>query len=208
MFSRSFAAMGIAAFLAVAPDAAAGSEVRSCIVEGVEGGSARYWQDGIWSDLRVSLALSPEAKISTGQETRVKIVCDDRIVITIGAATEVNLEQLAGSAGPHTNVILQLIEGIVGIVAPKRTWRRFDVRTPVAIASVRSTEWLVEHDSAGGAAVFVRAGEVAVRVRDGRRFVLSRGEGISISAAGAAGEIKVWGAGRIAKSTEALGFDW
>lgn len=208
MFSRSLAAMGIAALLAAAPDAAVGSEVRSCIVEDVEGDSARYWQGGIWSNLRVSLALSPEAKISTGRETRVKIVCDDRIVDTIGAMTEVNLEQLAGPAGPRRSVILQLINGIVGIIASERIWRRFDIRTPVAIASIRSTEWLVEHDSAGGAAVFVRAGEVAVRVRDGRKFTLSKGEGISISAAGIAGEIKVWGAGRIAKSAAALGFDW
>jgi ferric-dicitrate binding protein FerR (iron transport regulator) len=208
MFNRSLAAIGIAAFLTVAPDTAVGSEVRSCIVEGVEGGSARYWQEGIWADLRVSLALSPESKISTGQKTRVKIVCDDRIVVTIGTATEINLEQLVGSAGPRTNVILQLIKGIVGIIAPKRTWRRFDVRTPIVIASVRSTEWLVENDPAGGSAVFVRAGEVAVSVRESRTFALSRGEGISISTAGIAGEIKVWGAGRIAKSTEALGFDW
>jgi ferric-dicitrate binding protein FerR (iron transport regulator) len=105
-------------------------------------------------------------------------------------------------------VAIQLIEGIIGLVVPQRNWRRFEVSTPVAIASVRSTEWLIEWRRGGSAAVFVRMGEVAVRSAQGERFMLGMGDGITISAAGAAGDVKQWGAARIAESTAMLGFEW
>jgi hypothetical protein len=201
---------GPIAFLALAalPAALAAAEgTRSCAVDAVEGETARYWESGVWSGVAEGLAIPVEAKIATGPEDRVRIVCDDGVVVTVGAATEVNLEQLAGPAGRDRNVFVQLLEGIVGVLAPARSWGRFEVRTPVAIASVRSTEWLVEN-MAGEAAVFVRDGRVAVDVRDGGRVTLAAGEGITVAADGAPGEVKTWGAARIERSTAALGFDW
>jgi hypothetical protein len=156
----------------------------------------------------VKLALPAEAKITTGFETRVRIVCDDGTIVTIGSATEVNLENLVDVADSRRSVAMQLIEGIIGLVIPQRNWRRFEVRSPVAIASVHSTEWLIEWHRGESAAVFVRMGEVAVRSAQSERFILGMGEGITISAAGAAGEVKQWGGARIAESTAMLGFDW
>jgi hypothetical protein len=208
MFKRLSNQLSIFALIFFAPDLAAADGLRTCAVQGVEGNTAQYWQDGVWSPIENALEISADAKIATGPDARVKIVCDDGIIVTIGSGTEVNLEQLAGLADLQTNIFLQLIDGIIAIVAPTRSWGRFEVRTPVAIASVRSTEWLVENDPADGAAVFVRAGTVVVRIQDGRQVRLGRGEGISVSADGVAGETKQWGAARIARSTAALGFDW
>lgn len=154
------------------------------------------------------MEVSPETKIATGPDARVRIVCGEANVITIGSATEVNLEELALSSGPQRNVVLQLMQGIVGIFAPKRDWDRFEIRTPVAIASVRSTKWLMEHDNIDGAAVFVRAGQVVVDMVGGKRAVLGPGEGVSVSASAVAGDVKTWGQARIARSMAALGFDW
>lgn len=208
MLKRVIVAFGLAIVLSAPPAVTLGAEMRACVVDGVEGNAARYWHAGVWSDLAATLVLPAEAKISTGVETRVRIVCDDQTIVTIGPDTEVNLEDLVGAGDSRRSVALQLIEGIIGLVLPQRTWRSFEVRTPVAIASVRSTEWLIEWRRGEAAAVFVRAGEVTVRGLHGERFSLKSGEGITISAAGVAGEVKPWGAARIAKSTEMLGFDW
>ena len=54
--------------------------------------------------------------------------------------------------------------GIAGFVAPQRSWNKFEVATEVAIASVRSTEWLVESDLEGTTAIFTRRGHVDVQV--------------------------------------------
>ena len=199
----------IAALFAVAVSAtgADAADQRSCTVEWVEGTSGRYWHEGAWAAITTGHRIAVETKIATGPDARVKIVCDDDIVVTIGIETELNLEQLAGAAGPRRSIVLQLIDGITGIVAPRRSWRRFEVRTAVAIASVRSTDWLVEADPADGSAVFVRTGTVDVRT-GAQTYRLQAGDGITIGADGAPGPVKVWGAPRIARSVGALGFDW
>lgn len=202
--ARALPGLGVAALMALAPQGASAADPRVCSVEAVEGPEARGWSAGEWSPLRAGQAVAFEAKVSTGPRTRVKISCEDGIVVTVGTGSEVNLGTLAAS---DRSVVLQLIEGIVGLVAPGG-FAAFDVRTPLAIASVRSTEWLVEHDSADGSAVFVRDGEVAVRVRAGGWFTLGSGEGISIALDGTPGAVKTWGAARISRSTSALGFDW
>lgn len=201
MFPRAVRTIGLAMLLALPALAA---EARECAVDAVEGADARVWADGAWSPLSPGQPLAAEAKVATGRATRVRIVCDDGIVVTVAPASEVNLESLTS---PGDSVIMQLVHGIVGLFAPERM-RRFEVRTPLAIASVRSTEWLVEHDPAEGSAVFVRAGRVAVGARTGGRFGLGPGEGITITPDGVPGEVKTWGQPRIARSTEALGFDW
>lgn len=200
--------ISLALLLSLAAPPAAAGDVRSCAVDEISGAGARIWNQGAWSALRVSMEVPAGTKIATDPDARVRLVCGGANVITIGSATEINLEELALSSGPRRNVVLQLVQGIVGIFAPERAWDRFEVRTPVAIASVRSTKWLMEHDRADGAAVFVRTGRVAVDMAGGRQALLGPGEGVSVSASGDAGEVKTWGQARIARSMAALGFDW
>lgn len=202
MLTRAALGVGLAALLAITPSAHA--DPRACTVEAIDGTEARGWAAGAWTPLSPGQAVADESKVATGPQTRVKIACDDGIVVTIGTGTEVNLEQLVGA---EPGVIVQLIDGIIGLLTPQRRTGGFSVRTPLAIASVRSTEWLVEH-GADGSAVFVRAGRVAVDAPAGGRATLDPGEGITITPDGAAGEVKTWGAPRIARSTAALGFDW
>ena len=204
MVSRALLAACLSAFLVAAPGAAHPDEARLCQVAEIEGSEARSWTAGEWAALRAGQAVAFEAKIATGSATRVRITCDDGVVVTVGTSTEINLESLV-SPGP--SVVLQLIDGIVGLLVPD-AGPGFDVRTPLAIASVRSTEWLVEHGRADGSAVFVRAGRVAVRPRDGGAVTLGPGEGVTVTPEGVAGEVKTWGAERIARSTAALGFGW
>lgn len=204
MRARAIPALGIAALLALAPGSPAAADPRSCTVAAIDGPEALGWHAGEWAWLRAGQAVAAEAKIATGGATRVKVACGDGTVVTIGSATEVNLESLVG---PAAGVVIQLLDGIVGLLAPGGT-QGFVVRTPLAIASVRSTEWLVEHSGTDGSAVFVRAGRVRVAPRAGGSVTLGPGEGVTVPPEGPAGAVKAWGEARIARSTVALGFDW
>lgn len=195
--SRLFALVLLAAFAATA------AEARECEVARLEGQTVRIWHEGSWSPLAPGPLPAGATKVETGRETRVEIRCDDGVVVTVGVATEVNLEVLSGAEADRGRAVLQLIRGIVGVVSG----RGFQVRTPLAIASARSTAWLVEHDAAEGSAVFVREGRVGVRAPS-QAVVLGAGEGLTVPPSGAAAEVKTWGAPRIARSVEALGLGW
>lgn len=196
------AVLAILASLGFALPAAAG---RDCEVSRLEGDSLSIWQAGTWSELGPGPLPAAAAKLRTGTSARAEIRCDDGLVVTVGVATEVNLEVLVvpGDAG----VLLQLVRGILGLAAPDPVAGGVEVRTPLAIAAVRSTEWLVEHGDAEGSAVFVRAGRVGVRAGTAA-VTLGPGEGVTVEPSGAVQPVKRWGAPRIARSTGALGFDW
>jgi ferric-dicitrate binding protein FerR (iron transport regulator) len=208
MLSRSLIGIVLTVIVSVQLGVARAAELRTCAVDSVEGSNAQYWEAGAWLNLAIGLAVPLEAKIVTGAYTRVRIVCDDGAVVTIGTETELNLENLVSTFRSRQSVAMQLINGVVGLFVPRLDKGGFEVRTPVAIASVRSTEWLVEWRPGEAAAVFVRSGQVTVRGNIGEPFVLKDGEGITVTAAGVAGEVKTWSQERIAVSTGRLGFDW
>ena len=177
---------------------------RSCTVTGMEG-EARYGVNGVWQPLKIVTQLPREARIKTGPKDRVKIACNDGITVTIGVATELDIQDLAS---PSRSIFFRLVDGVVGLVAPGRGWDRIEVRTPLAIASARSTEWLVETAAGAETAVFVRDGRVAVAPADGTPVDLNADEGVTIGRDGTAGPVKIWGAARIARSVDALGMGW
>ena len=195
----------IALLIAAAPEARAAE--RNCAVSAVEGTSATLWRFGAERPLSPGALPAGESTIRTGDATRVEIACDDGTVVTIGAGTRVALESLAG-AGPSKNVLIQIIEGVVGAVAPSRSWSGFELRSPLAIAAIRSTEWLMEHDPEKGSAVFVREGRVRVSAPAGPAYAtLGPGEGLDVSSDGA-GAVKTWGAARVEAVGARLGFGW
>lgn len=116
------------------------------------------------------------ATVKTGPDSRVVLQCDDKTIITVGPDTEIALEDFVAEAGPVHNVLIRLLQGIVGIVAPNRAWNKFEVETSVAIASVWSTEWLVESSLESGTAVFVAVGSLDVQAAQ-QAYVLMEGEG-------------------------------
>lgn len=206
----AIAALAVLALLAAnAPGSGAQALAasRSCEVVRVEGGSVRYLRGDDWVALTVRELPPGATRVVTGAQTRVRIHCSDGVVIAVGYDTEVDLTRLAGPAGEAESVLLDLYRGIIGILAPQRSWSDFQVRTPVAIASVRSTEWLVQAKAEGGAAIFVRRGTVEVAARTGRAL-LAAGEGVDVAPDGSLGPVAAWGEARIARSSGMVGFDW
>lgn len=197
-----------AAALAAALCAALPANARACEAAGVQGPQARWWHAGTWRPLAEGDAL-PQAGVilSTGPGSRVDLACPGGLAVTIGADTEVNLGPLL--TRPERGPFLQLLHGAVGLAAQARDWLGLEVRTPLAIASVRSTEWLALHDPAGGSAVFVRAGAVRFRpLGPGAPLALGPGEGVDIAPGAPPGAVATWGAGRVEAVGARLGFGW
>jgi len=94
--------------------------------------------------------------------------------------------------------LLRLIAGIVRIRLPSdRPWNRFDVVTPTAIASVRSTDWIIEA-ARDTSAVFCAQGSVTVRNRSiGGEVVLEPGFGTDVARSAPPTPVKRWGQKRV-----------
>lgn len=197
----------VAASLTDATAALAAGGERSCTLAAASGPPGEIFAAGSWQPLREGQAVDRDARLRTGDATRLHIVCDDGIRVTVGVSTEIVLGGLVGPAGADRTIGVRLLSGIAGFVAPKRDWRAFEVTTKVAIASVRSTEWLVESSADEGTAVFTRKGKVAVQA-GGATLSLAAGKGVTVAASGAPGPVKIWAAERIAKDNAALGYDW
>jgi len=198
----------VAALLAILHPVSASAEARACAVAHVEGEHGRIRHDDVWRPLAVGALPAGEVRIETGPETRAQIACDDGVELTVGAGTTVDLERLIGEAGRERSVLLRLLEGVVGAVAPQRNWSRFDIQAPLAIASVRSTEWLVGHDPASGSFAFVRKGMVTVDpLAAGPPMDLEVGQGVDVTPTGVEGP-RAWPVARIEQIGGRIGYGW
>lgn len=75
--------------------------------------------------------------------------------------------------------------------------RNFEILTPIAIAAVRGTKWIVDAEP-GQTSTFVVAGVVAVSRRaDGRTALLAQGQGVDVLAAGGPLVVKRWKPARV-----------
>lgn len=121
-------------------------------------------------------------RLRTGPGAKVRIDCADGLVVVIGAATEVAIDEYVdGGAGGGLALVLDLLDGIVRLARPvARRAFRIDVRSQTAVASVRSTEWVVESRPAGTGVLAV-SGRVEVRALAGGVVVLEPGFGTDVA---------------------------
>ncbi len=188
-------------FLASSQPAAA--QERTCQVTEVTG-QATLFHANAPSDVVVGAALSARDRVVTGPTGRVELACSDQALVTIGPDTDIGLGSLVGEQGDDASIGMSLHRGIARFLAPVRTWGTFNVFGPVAVASVRSTEWVMETPK--GTSVFVIAGVVNVVSKRGDTAQLSSGEGIDVGPDGAMmGAPKQWGAKRVADTLARLG---
>ena len=214
----AFPAMAVATalILIAASNTAAAHAMTNCSVSAIEGAPVRLQVAGQWSALEQGPLPEGAEAIATGPGARAEISCEGDLVVTIGAGTEVSLDALTADGDGSDPAILQLLRGILGIDAPTPAFRDFEVHTPLAIASARSTSWLVEYAEVTGAAVFVRTGSVEVISTERQPLaVLDEGEGVTIvpgpdGALPDPGSINVveWGPARIGGAAATLGFGW
>jgi hypothetical protein len=135
--------------------------------------------------------------LRTGPASKVQIDCADGLVVVIGPATEVTVDEyLDEGGGGGLALALGLLAGIVRLARPLagRAFR-IDVRSQTAVASVRSTEWVVEAGPAG-TGVLALAGRVEVAARAGGVVVLEAGFGTDVAQDQTPRLPRRWGEGR------------
>jgi len=178
-------------------------DVKPCVIRSVEGraivsapGAGRHVAE-------VGLGMGDNATLHTRAGARVTLLCPDDLRVVVGPETEIAVARLV-SGGPQP-VALRLMRGIAGFL--------FDgdgdgvqVRTPSAVAAVRSTQWAMRVGD-GASAVFARGGAVFVRGEDAT-VRLGPGDGVDVSVSGAVGPVVRWGQARIDLFARLLGSDW
>jgi len=202
---RRLAGLALAVgFLAATATPAAAQSIRTCAVSRLVGESVVV-REGIYSRAEARLRLRPSDRVSTGPGAKLEITCSDGIVVVVGESSAIDLGRLADQG--TTDAALELLEGIVRFILPERRQPgRFEVTTPTAVASVRSTDWLAQ-STARGTAVFVVRGRVAVQGRAGGAATeLAPGEGVDVPPGAVAPPPVRWGQARIDRALAAVTF--
>lgn len=135
--------------------------------------------------------------VRTATDGRVLIRCRDGLRIAIGSGSEVAVRTyLADTANGSLEAALGLLRGIVRLIGGdslQRQWIEVDTRT--AVASVRSTEWLVE-STERGTGVLSLEGVVEVVGLAGGRVLLRPGEGTDVPPGAPPRAVARWGDAR------------
>lgn len=159
-------------------------------------GPATVMRGGTPVLLRPGVRVHLDDEIYTYAGARVKLRFNDGAEVAIGARSRVLVRRYAGSAGGSASErLLELLGGILRVVFGGTGG--FDVRATTAVASTRSTEWVVEAKP-DTTAVFVVDGRVAVSAREAAgRVELTAGEGTDVAAGTAPTPPKRWGEKRV-----------
>lgn len=202
----AIAGMGVAlALLPLAVAEAQSQGPRSCGLSLVQG-QASIERGGRLLNATTGAVLTTGDKLVSGPDSRVEIRCNDGIRLNVGADTRLEMSTLVAGGQASQNVILRLLNGIVRVALPTvRSWRRFEVQTPTAVASVRATDWIVQTESNGATAVFTVEGQVLVSDPAGSQGAfLAAGEGIDFRADGTMASSTRWGEPRVKRTLAAV----
>ncbi|WP_119420432.1 FecR family protein [Desertibaculum subflavum] len=197
-------ALAGAVMLAVSALPAAAQSMRTCAVSRLVGEGVVI-REGIYSRAEIKQRLRPNDRIGTGAGAKIEITCSDGIIVVVGESSMLDLGRLSEQG--TSDAVLELLEGIVRFILPeRRPAGRFEVTTPTAVASVRSTEWLAQV-TPRGTAVLVMRGSVAVQGKaGGSATVLAPGEGVDVAPGAVAPPAVRWGQARIDRAIAAVTF--
>jgi hypothetical protein len=156
-------------------------------------GSAAAVRGNAIVDLALDDAVFVGDILRTGAASRLLVRCTDGLEIALGPATDLILRSYLTQPSGSLTVLLGLLEGIARLVggpAPHGQVIQMDTRT--AVASVRSTEWLVE-STARGTHVLAIVDEVRVAAIAGGEVVLRPGEGTDVPPGASPKAPALWG---------------
>ncbi len=139
-------------------------------------------------------------RIRTAADAKLRLHLDDGSVLTLGAATDLNLNRFDYAPEQAArNVLLEVPRGILRVLVELLVAHSaFEVQTDTAVASVRGTDWISEA-APDATAIVGLAGRVAVRSADQAHpgeVVLLPGEGTTVPAGAPPKPVTTWGAAR------------
>lgn len=149
IFPRLVMIVGLAATTVAFATSAHGQKSRT-VTDGV-GEITRFQgagfavKDGRYRRLRVGLAFTQGERILTGLNTRVELTMEEGSVLTLGDVTDLNVAKWEYSEPKRTgNALFELTKGAFRAVTgriKRANNPRFAVRTPIATAGVRGTDF-------------------------------------------------------------------
>jgi hypothetical protein len=150
------------------------------------------------------LALGAEVfegdRIHTADDAKLRLSMQDGSVLTLGAATDLNLSRFhyaPEEAG--RNVLLEVPRGIIRVlVSLLVAHSTFEMQSQTAVASVRGTDWIAEAmpDATAIVALDGRVGVRNVRPEIAGEVVLFPGDGTTVRAGEPPPAPTQWGAAR------------
>ncbi|MDH3474756.1 MAG: FecR family protein [Rhodospirillales bacterium] len=137
-------------------------------------------------------------QLLTGPKSKVKIELLDGSLLALGADSEVAVsEYLLDPAGKRRGGLLDLLRGILRATVAPDSGGAFDIRTRIAVASTRATDWIVELTEEH-VSVFVAEGQVEVTAyQTGTGVLLEPGFGTDVPEGRGPGQPKEWGQARV-----------
>ncbi len=203
-----FRTLFLAVLVGVAPGSHAAAQAPGqgvCVIVSIDGAGMVSAPGARGRAAEVGLGMGRNATLRTGPDARVTLDCDNDLRVVVGPASDFVVLRLLEEA-PQT-LGLRLMRGIAGFFFDGGAdGAGVQVRTPSAVAAVRSTEWAMQV-SDGASAVFAREGAVFVFGETGT-VELRPGDGVDVSPEGAIGPVVRWGQPRIDLFAALLGPDW
>ena len=194
--TRMMAVAGAAAVLVMAWSAPAEEAARLGRVVQLSG-PVTILRAGDASSAAVGSAILTGDRVITGRRSRVRITLFDRTSLVLGADSDVEISTYLRAGAAEESGLMSLLRGILRLTGPAGGAERGTrVRTRAAIASVRSTDWIVEADFDTAAVLVVRGRVDVAAALGGGRITLRTGEGSDIRRGSAPGSPVPWGAAR------------
>ena len=192
----------VALCLAAPVDAQSGSD--HCIITRVDGVAVVSARGAGRHSAEPGLGAGRNATLRTRHNARVTMTCGDGLKVVVGPDSRITVSGLLdGATRPFG---LRVMDGIAGFLFGRGGGDGVQVRTPSAVAAVRSTEWAMRVQD-GASAVFARDGTVFV-VAGGGTVRLGAGDGVDVTQTGSVGPVVRWGQARIDLFDGLLGPDW
>jgi hypothetical protein len=160
-------------------------------------GEASLLRGAATQPVRPAMPLRQGDQLVTTAGARVEMRCPDGSTLVVGERSTVRLTIFVTGDRPH-NAVVELLEGIVRALLPGgHTWERFDIVTRTAVASVRSTDWIVDA-KADTTGVFVEDGNVLVSSRANQaQIYLPAGFGVDVGTQPAPLQARAWAPARV-----------
>jgi hypothetical protein len=175
----------------------------ACVVQRIEGTAVVSAGGAPPRAAQTGQALAAADTVRTQSQSRITLACANNLKVVLGPDSVITVEGLLAAEAQTFG--LRLLDGIVGFIF-KGSGGGVQVRTPSAVAAVRSTEWAMRWSN-GVSEVFTREGTVAVSANGGS-VRLGPGDGVDVSDSGEFKPVVQWRPPRIARFGELLGADW
>lgn len=153
---------GLAAALALLLTAGAALAGPAGTVVGLSG-TCSVIRAGVRDALALGVALQESDTVEVPAGGKLKLRMTDGSVIALAAGTTMTIATYAANeSGRRQDAVLSLGRGLLhAIVSPSESAGRFEVRTAIGSAGVRSTDWFIETNPQGDE-ITVLSGSVAV----------------------------------------------